>query len=419
MSPSKFVVFFAIFASSAFAKKTYEGYQVWSVFVASEAEAHSLEELASSFDFWTGIRVGRDVDIFVSPERISSLRSKLEAAGLEKAARVVVKNARTELLEREAERLKRHVERQGGFFETYHDYDEIQQFLDETVANYSTAELETIGQTFLGRDMRLLKICENGVCGNNPTMFIQCNIHAREWITSGACLFMINELTANLAANPGMNSGLDWYILTPANPDGYVFTWTDERFWRMTRQPHIEGVGICVGVDPNRNFGAGFGGVGTSTDPCSLVNHGPEAFSEFNTRNIRDFVLNHNEIVYYQDLHAYGLMAMYPYGYTPTDCADKTYLQDLCDEAHVALNAVHNMTYECGSIYDVVYPAAGVACDWAYEGAGIVTSFTFESRPASAAEGGFAPPASEILPNAQEIWAWHKVVAERLKMSPP
>ena len=154
--------------------------------------------------------------------------------------------------------------------------------------------------------------------------------------------------------------------------------------------------------------------MGTSKDPCSLVFHGPEPFSEKNTNNIRNFVLSHPEIVYYQDIHACGQMVMFPYGYTYDDCADDAALQALCDEANADLYAVHNKTYECGSVIDVIYPASGVTVDWAYDGAGITNAFTIEARCGPPGQG-HNPPESDILPNAQEIWAFHKVIARNMK----
>ena len=50
----------------------------------------------------------------------------------------------------------------------------------------------------------------------------------------------------------------NWYIHPVVNPDGYDYTWTDNRMWRKTRRPN-EG-SDCVGTDGNRNFDRGFGG---------------------------------------------------------------------------------------------------------------------------------------------------------------
>ena len=228
------------------AKKSYSGYQIWSIHVPDENSAKVLQGLSTTFDFWTNIRIGNEVQIFVEPERRSILDSKLHLENL--SYNVVVQNVQ-DIVDEEERFLE---SRQGSFFETYHDSAEIQDFLFEIAANHSDAIMYHIGKSYEGRDMNVLKICENGVCGNNPALFIHCLIHAREWITGNACLYMINELTENRAANPDMRTGIDWYVLAPANPDGYAWTWKEERFWRTTRQPHVEGAGICFGVDPNR-----------------------------------------------------------------------------------------------------------------------------------------------------------------------
>ena len=65
--------------------------------------------------------------------------------------------------------------------------------------------------------------------------FFSADIHAREWVTSAVCLYMIDQLTYNRDAHLDIVTGLDWYFHVPANPDGYVYTWTDVRLWRKTR----------------------------------------------------------------------------------------------------------------------------------------------------------------------------------------
>ena len=57
--------------------------------------------------------------------------------------------------------------------------------------------------------------------------------------------------------------------------------------------------------------------LGASTDSCSQTYRGPEAFSEVEARNVRDYVLSLNGAVkYYQTLHSYSQLVLIPWGYT-------------------------------------------------------------------------------------------------------
>jgi hypothetical protein len=59
--------------------------------------------------------------------------------------------------------------------------------------------------------------------------------------------------------------------------------------WRKTRSP-IGSIFGCKGVDPNRNWGYHWGESGVSNDKCSDIYPGPEAFSEIEMQNIKNFV---------------------------------------------------------------------------------------------------------------------------------
>ncbi|XP_026549534.1 carboxypeptidase A2-like, partial [Notechis scutatus] len=85
------------------------------------------------------------------------------------------------------------------------------------------------------------------------------------------------------------------------------------RMWRKTRS-RIPG-SQCVGVDPNRNWNAGFGGPGASNDPCSDSYRGPSANSEVEVRSMVDFVKRHGNVKAFISIHSYSQLLMYPYGY--------------------------------------------------------------------------------------------------------
>ena len=120
-------------------------------------------------------------------------------------------------------------------------------------------------------------------------------------------MFMLKELVENDSNHQDLLENIDWYILPVVNPDGYLYTQTDNRLWRKTRSPNGDN---CFGTDANRNFGYqwGTGGQsksviikkkapficsGSSSNPCSDTYMGASAFSEIETANMRDWLTAH------------------------------------------------------------------------------------------------------------------------------
>ena len=84
--------------------------------------------------------------------------------------------------------------------------------------------------------------------------------------------------------------------------------------WRKNRR--INDGDACVGVDTNRNFDVDFGGIGSSSEPCSNVHHGPHAFSEKESQALRDLLMRlgrEKRIRSFVSIHAYAQRWMSPY----------------------------------------------------------------------------------------------------------
>ena len=147
-------------------------------------------------------------------------------------------------------------------------------------------------------------------------MWIDSGIHAREWVSPAVGTWMLNELLENEVNYPDLLTKLDWYFLPSVNPDGYHKSREEDRMWRKTTSWY-EG-DECQGTDANRNWDFHWDQEeGSDTDSCSLNYRGPTPFSEVEIRNLRDFVLAHKEdIKYYQALHSYRQMIIFPWGYT-------------------------------------------------------------------------------------------------------
>ncbi len=71
------------------------------------------------------------------------------------------------------------------------------------------------------------------------------------------------------------------------------------------------------GVDLNRNYEYKFSADdgGSSGAPCSEDFRGTRAFSEPETRAIRDFLLDHPRVKVALNFHAYGPLFIQPYNY--------------------------------------------------------------------------------------------------------
>lgn len=115
----------------------------------------------------------------------------------------------------------------------YHPLEEIYSFLDDMIAQHPAASNVQIGTSTEGRPIRGVLISYNT---GNPGVVIEANTHAREWITSATATYIINEfLTSTDQEVRRIAESYDWYIFPCVNPDGFVFSHTNNRLWRKTR----------------------------------------------------------------------------------------------------------------------------------------------------------------------------------------
>jgi len=399
-----------LWASLATAKESYSGHSVLRVVVEDQTQAAAVEQLAltGAWDFWTEVVAGRTVDIRTSPEAREELEAWLADAGL--AWSTMIQDVGVLM---EAEAATTGVKGAVGHsmdWTSYHALEDIYGWFDFLEETFDFCEKETIGQTNEGQDMIVMKVCKGG-CGSKPAMWIDSGIHAREWVSPATGTWMLSELVENDAAHPELTEGLDWYFLPSHNPDGYRKSREDDRMWRKTTTKYDGDV--CQGTDANRNWDFHWSETGASGDSCSQTYYGPEPFSEVEARNVRDWVgARKDRIVFYQTLHSYSQLILIPWGYTETPAPGYDAMYDLALRGYDALHAVHGEYYEVGCIPCVLYTAAGTSLDWALGVAHIPYVYSIELRDTGAY--GFLLPPSEIIPTAEETWAFHKVAAEQM-----
>ena len=264
------------------------------------------------------------------------------------------------------------------------------------------AELHEIGRSLEGRPLWALRISERR--GSTRRVAVLGCHHAREWISVEVPYRLAEHLLTNSSSDPvqdWLQRGEVW-VAPMVNPDGHEFSRTDHRLWRKNRRPNPDG---SVGVDPNRNYGYMWGTLDVSTSshvPSDETYVGPRAFSEPEVRAVRDLVA-HQLFSGVLTYHSYSQLVLYPWGYTSEpieDEADFAEHRDLAQDMEQLIRKVHGRTYTAQQASEL-YPTAGDTTDWTY-GEYDAVSFTVELRPASAQEGGFILPASQIQPCWEE-----------------
>jgi len=114
-------------------------------------------------------------------------------------------------------------------FKNYHTLDTIYKNLDDLAKRYPD-KVQTIvgGKTYEGRQIKGVKVSFKA---NNPGIFIEGGIHAREWISPATVMYILHQLL--ISNNPEVRAlaeSHDWYIFPLFNPDGYVYTHTTVSF---------------------------------------------------------------------------------------------------------------------------------------------------------------------------------------------
>lgn len=361
-------------------------------------------------DFWTEIRLGT-VDVRVESEGKALLEEEFQRLGIQFS--VMIKDLAGLVQESKSWFKKGDKARTGAKhamdWTSYHPVEDMHDFMDYLAATYDYVSVSSIGESYEGRDMKVLSVCKGG-CGNKPAMWIDGGIHAREWVSPATVTYMMNELIENDADHPDLTENLDWYILPSHNPDGYAYSIDNERLWRKTRAPNGNS---CFGTDANRNWGFHWNEGGSSNDPCAETYMGKSAFSEIENQNVRDFVWERKDnIKFFNTIHSYSQYILLPWGWGYELPDNYSELEMLAFEAVAELTAVHGTRYTVGCIPCLLYIASGGSLDWALGEAGIPYSYGMELRDTG--NYGFLLPPNQIIPTGEETWAYHLTAARAI-----
>ena len=101
---------------------------------------------------------------------------------------------------------------------------------------------KTIGKSWEDRELFVLILDELTGVENPPKIFLDCGIHAREWISHAFCQYFVDQLARPNSKFGHLRNGIEWHIMPVVNPDGYAWSWSDDRFWRKNRNPNTGSV---------------------------------------------------------------------------------------------------------------------------------------------------------------------------------
>ncbi|MEQ9617300.1 MAG: M14 family metallocarboxypeptidase [Phycisphaerales bacterium] len=391
-----------LFSSSASAQAPetegpYAGHKLVRVEAKTNGEMLALSSLGTMLECRP--RAG-EVHLVLSPEAVGALGELgLESEILVEDYQTIVDQTRA--LNDEALALR------GGFFTAYQTNDAINAFTQD-LANNNAGVLTrfSIGQSFQNREIHALVLTAPYAMGEprRPQVVLNGCQHAREWVSPATVLYILNEMTNGAGVDPQIDeilNSLEIHFIPVCNPDGYVYTHTNQRLWRKNRRP----VGGSTGVDLNRNWSFQWGGAGSSGSSSSETYRGPSPFSEPESTAISSYLLSLPDVHAHIDFHSFDQSILGPWAYsttvTPPRADEHIIVQE--DMAQAMFDATGTF-YEAGLGTDAILgPAAGAMPDWTLDELNAL-SWTIELRPNSSFPGFELPP-DQIIPAGTESLA--------------
>jgi carboxypeptidase T len=281
----------------------------------------------------------------------------------------------------------------------FHTPGEVRAQLRDVASRHpDLVELSVIGRSWQGQPILMAKVSDHPtVDEDEPEVFVNARIHAREHMTTEQALALLGWLTDGYATSSRIRHIVDStevFIVPDVNPDGARFDLKGERYhgWRKNRQPS----GGATGTDLNRNFGYRWGCChGSDRWPSSNLYRGRRAFSAPETRALRALV-NRRHFVAALSFHSYGGQVLWPYGYTTADRPSDMPMALLRTLRRLARGIATRDGYRALQASSL-YVTSGSFMDW-MTGVHRIPTLTMELGPRSRSAGGFYPRASRITP---------------------
>src|SRR5215212_9709899 len=297
-------------------------------------------------------------------------------------------------------------------FTVWKSYDEPGGYRDQMYALArdfpQVTKLVKIGTTLKGREILALKVTQGArdkPDGSRPAVLFSATQHAREWIATEIDRRLMYHYIEGWDDKDKQIKDLlkttELWFVPVMNPDGYQYTFTNERLWRKNlRDNDTDGqTTINDGVDPNRNYPEHFkyDEEGSSKITSSQTYRGSGPASERETQAIMG-LSDRVGFEFNVNYHSNGRWLLYPEGWqvgSPT-ADDPIYLALSGNLDRPAIAGFHP-----GLSSDVLYVTNGEANDFMHKRGGAL-AWTPELSPGCPTCGFVFPDDEELVQEEYE-----------------
>jgi len=247
----------------------------------------------------------------------------------------------------------------------YTDPQELSLYLDSVVAAHPDLAKKILLKDVLyeGQKQYALQITKDvAVPNDRPVFLLDAQHHAREVMTPEIAKDMIDYLTSRYATDIQVQRWLDninIYVVPSVNPDGAMYVYTTDNFWRTNRHP-------ACGVDNNRNYPTLWGACNGSSGSCGNETYrGASAGSEPETQGLMQLTADTRPF-FALSYHSYGEYLMYSYGCNDPD--ERSALDEVAQGLNAILPNDNGVTgqFATGPIWSTIYLADGGSVDTQY-----------------------------------------------------